>query len=118
MTELLLRDGPVHAVPDSNKREVGQWWTLLTFFNANSSQTDQWNRATPSARVQEHRPTCWPSPWKALSGGLLESPWDADHQTLEETFRRSGAQRSLHISKIYRKKEAPQCLLVSWNANR
>ena len=49
-------------VPDSNKREVGQWWTLLTFFDANSSPTDPWNRATPSARVQEHRPTCWPSP--------------------------------------------------------
>ena len=91
----------------------------MTFFNANSSQASQWIRATPFPRVQEVPSHTLALPLGALrlSGGLLEFLWDADHQTLEEAFDEA-VRRGYVISRNYRKKEAPLCLLVLWNANR
>lgn len=103
---------------DSNKPRRGNG-RFVAFFNANSSQAGHLIQATRSYRVQES-----PSPTFALSlgalrvsGGLLEFLWDADHQTLEGASD-TAVRMVTPISKNHRKKEAPLCLLVLWNANR
>jgi len=72
---------------DINKRETGNG-RLVAFLNANSTQTCQSIRATPSPRVQEALSHTFALSLGALreSGGLLEFLWDADRQTLEEAF--------------------------------
>ena len=70
-------------------------------FNANSSQADQWIRATAPFALKKHRRTRLPSPLGALrvSGGLLEFLWDADHQTLGEVLDEAARRVTSYLDK-------------------
>jgi len=62
---------------------------LVTFCNANSSQAGQWIQAPIAFKKALSHTLALPLGWLRGSGGLLKFLWDADHQTLQEAFRRS-----------------------------
>jgi hypothetical protein len=66
---------------------------LVTFCNANSSQAGQWIQAPH--RVQEALSHTLALPLGSASGVWWSAgiSLDADHQTLQEAFRRSNTQR-------------------------
>ena len=74
----------------------------------------------PPSRSRSAVAHACPPPWERFEG--LVVCWnlfgDADHQTVEEAFRRSTRQSYAIYRKTIRKKETSLYLLALWNANR